>query len=243
MRTAGLVAGGAALATGAVALGAAWAVRGRSSAVFGPSLHRGPRGRREIALTFDDGPGKGTLQLLKILGEYGAPATFFQCGVNVQRNPEACLAVRESGHEIGNHSQTHPMCALQRPSFIADEFTRAQETISAAAGVAPVLMRAPFGVRWFGFRAMQSRLGLTGVMWTVIGRDWTLNGPAIAERVLSSGLSGNLDGGIVCLHDGRGTKADPSIEPTLEAVRRILPALLERGFRFKTVSDLCLNDL
>jgi peptidoglycan/xylan/chitin deacetylase (PgdA/CDA1 family) len=233
MRPSGVLAAAAGIAAMS---GMAWAVRGRTSNVFGPSVHRGTQGRKAIALTFDDGPSPGTSELLDILSSYNVPATFFQCGMNILRAPELSAAVHERGHEIGNHSQTHPICALKHPSFIADEFERAQETIHAASGATPTLMRAPFGVRWFGFREMQSRLGLTGVMWTVIGRDWLLDGPSIANRVLTDT---NPDGGIICLHDGRGTEAKPSIASTLEAVRHIIPALLERGYHFETVTSLC----
>ena len=81
---------------------------------------------------------------------------------------------------------------------------------------------------------MQERLKLRGVMWTVIGRDWKLTAPAIASRV----LSGVTDGAIVCLHDGRGTLKDPDARSTVEAVRRIVPSLLEKGYHFETVSKL-----
>jgi peptidoglycan-N-acetylglucosamine deacetylase len=223
-----------ALLTGAAVAGMAWAVRGRSSTVFGPSVWKGKPGRKAVALTFDDGPSPATPRILDILARYGVPATFFQCGFNVQRTPELSLAVRESGHEIGNHSHTHPNFAWKRPSFIEDEFLRAQEAIAAACSAAPILMRPPYGVRWFGFRQVQQRLGLMGVMWGVIGRDWKLPAPAIAERV----ISGTRDGGIICLHDGRGTLKDPDVSSTIEAVHRIVPALLARGYHFETVSQL-----
>jgi peptidoglycan/xylan/chitin deacetylase (PgdA/CDA1 family) len=226
--------GFASLATGAAIAGMCWAVRGRSSAVFGPSVWRGQPGRKAMALTFDDGPGAGTVEILKVLAEYGVPATFFQCGTHVLRAPELSHWIRASGHEIGNHSHTHPNCALQRPSFIEDEFRQAQEAIAEATGAAPVLMRAPYGVRWFGFGEMQEHLRLTGVMWSVLGRDWKLPARAIADRV----VSGARDGAIVCLHDGRGMLKDPDINSTIEAVRRIVPALLEKGYRLETVSQL-----
>jgi peptidoglycan/xylan/chitin deacetylase (PgdA/CDA1 family) len=222
------------LAAGAAVAGMCWAVRGRSSAVFGPSVWRGQPGRKAMALTFDDGPGAGSVEILKILAAYGIPATFFQCGQNVRRAPEISHWVRASGHEIGNHSHTHPNCALQPPSFIEAEFQLAQEAIADAAGTEPVLMRAPYGVRWFGFAGMQARLGLTGVMWTVIGRDWKLPAEAVANRV----VSGARDGAIVCLHDGRGILKNPDISATIEAVRRIVPELLEKGYRLETVSQL-----
>lgn len=220
--------------TGAATAGMAWAVRGRSSTIFGPSVWRGQRGRKNIALTFDDGPSPATPRILELLAGYGVFATFFQCGVNVLRAPELSRAARESGHEIGNHSHTHPNFAFQRRSFIEDEFRRAQDAITNASSAAPVLMRPPYGVRWFGFREVQRRLGLLGVMWSVIGLDWKLAAPAIAQRVVSRAC----DGGIVCLHDGRGTLEDPDASSTIEAVRRIVPALLAKGYHFVTVSEL-----
>src|SRR5215471_16707317 len=97
------VAGAAAVA------GAAWAVRGRSSAVFAPSIWRGPRDRRAIALTFDDGPSESTPALLELLARQNVPATFFQCGANIERLPHIARAVSDAGHEIGNHTGSHPM--------------------------------------------------------------------------------------------------------------------------------------
>jgi peptidoglycan/xylan/chitin deacetylase (PgdA/CDA1 family) len=212
----------------------AWAVRGRSSQVFGPSIWHGSAGRKTIALTFDDGPSPATPRILDILASYNVPATFFQCGENVLRAPELSRAVCAGPHEIGNHSHTHPNFALRRPPYIVGEFLRAQGVIAEATSRTPVLMRPPFGVRWFGFREMQARLGLMGVMWSVIGLDWKLTAPRIAERVLARAR----DGAIICLHDGRGTLKDPDARPTIEAVRKIVPALLEKGYHFETVSQL-----
>lgn len=212
----------------------AWAVRGRSSSVFGPSVWRGASGRRSIALTFDDGPTPGTLRILKLLKEYQVPATFFQIGDLVAARPEIAQAVHSHGHEIGNHSQTHPNLALKRPEIIAAEFETAQRTIIRATGQTPRFLRAPFGVRWPGFRAVQERLHLTGAMWTVIGRDWKLPAEAISRRILTRVAEGD----IICLHDGRGTLKDPDISATEEAVRRIVPNLLEKGYHFETVTQL-----
>jgi len=228
-----------ALMAGYALAGAAWAVRGRSSSVFGPSVWRGPvsrgePGRKAVALTFDDGPSLATPRFLEVLAEYNAPATFFQCGVNALRHPAIARAVLGAGHEIGNHSHTHLNCALRPPAAIEEDFARAQRVIGDVTGSRPVLLRAPFGVRWFGFRRTQERLGLTGVMWSVLGLDWKLPATAIADRVLSR----VHDGGIICLHDGRGTSGNPDVNPTLAAVRRIVPALLEAGYHFETVSQL-----
>lgn len=212
----------------------AHAVRGRSSRVFGPSVWRGDRRRKAIAITFDDGPSESTPALLDILRRHGATATFFQCGANVRRLPDVAREVLAEGHETGNHSDSHPLCCFRPASFIEGDFARAQQTFREIQGVDPRLMRAPFGVRWFGYRAMQEKLGLLGVMWTVIGLDWKLPVQAVCDRV----LRGSGNGSIVCLHDGRGCDARPDVRNSLEAVKRILPALLERGYHFETVSQI-----
>jgi peptidoglycan-N-acetylglucosamine deacetylase len=233
-----LVGASAAATTAAAVAGMAWAVRGRSAQVFSPAAWRGVPGGRSLALTFDDGPSPATPAILDILAAYRIPATFFECGENVQRAPALTRAVCGGPHEIGNHSYSHPNFALRRPTFIGDEFRRAQDIIAEATSGTPTLMRPPYGVRWFGFREMQQRLGLTCVMWSIIGLDWKLPARRIAERVLSRAR----DGAIVCLHDGRGTLKDPDVTQTIEAVRRIIPALLEKGYHFETVSRLlCRN--
>lgn len=212
----------------------AWAVRGRSAAVFGPSVWRGPQERRAVALTFDDGPSEDTPRILEILAEYGVPATFFQVGANVQRLPAVARAVSEAGHTIGNHSYSHPMFSFRNPRFIAAELQRAQETIEERTGVRPEWFRAPYGVRWFGVGAAQRRLRLMGVMWTVIGYDWSLKADAIVKRV-AGGVS---NGAILCLHDARELQVRPDIGETVEAVRRLVPMLLDQGYAFETIGRL-----
>ncbi len=188
------------IATGVVSAGAgilAHAVRGRSARFFGPSVWHGDARRKAVAMTFDDGPSESTPAFIDTLRQYGAPATFFQCGANIRRVPGIAREVRAAGHEIGNHSDSHPLCCFRTASFIHDDFSRAQHTFEETLGVTPSLMRAPFGVRWFGYRGMQESLGLLGVMWTVIGLDWKLPAPAICDRVLKAVRNGS----IVCLHD------------------------------------------
>lgn len=212
----------------------AWAVRGRSAAVFGKSYWRGRPDAPAIAITFDDGPSEGTPRLLDLLDRYGVPATFFQCGANVERLPSIARDVRAAGHEIGNHSYSHPLLCFRSSAFIETELRRAQDAIGSHTGAAPVWFRAPFGARWFGLGAAQKRVGLTGVMWTVIGYDWSRNADAVVEKI-SRGVG---NGAILCLHDGRELRARPDIGVTVEAVRRLVPVLLDRGYRFETVSRL-----
>ncbi len=222
---------------GAIAAGAAlmtYVVRSPYSSLLSPSAYRGPRDRRELALTFDDGPSTGTPQLLSLLREQNVPATFFMCGANVDRYPAVARAAAAAGHEIGNHSYSHARFWLRSARYIEGELEKAQECILRHAGVRPALCRPPYGVRWFGMREAQRRLGILNVMWTVIGLDWKQP----ADRIVGRVLAASCNGAIVCLHDGRGLEPDPDISPTLEAVRRLIPLLRRRGFEFRTVSSL-----
>ncbi len=212
----------------------AWAVRGRSSAVFAPSVYRGAPDRPSIALTFDDGPSESTPKLLDILARHGVPATFFLCGQNARRLPGVARSLIAAGHEPGNHTYSHARLWLRPPGFIRDEVVRGQRAIEEACGASPRWFRAPFGVRWPGLAAAQSEASLMGVMWTAIGGDWKLPANAIARRLLRAARPG----AILCLHDGRRVAPDPDISETLAAVNQLIPALLERGFHFETVGQI-----
>jgi peptidoglycan/xylan/chitin deacetylase (PgdA/CDA1 family) len=212
----------------------AWAVRGRSSQIFGHSVWRGLPDRRAVALTFDDGPSESTPRVLDTLARYGIEATFFQCGRNVERLPDVARSVWEAGHEIGNHSYSHSLFSCRPLRFIEQELRLAQEAIEDQTGARPRWFRAPYGVRWFGLDQVQRRLGLNGVMWTVIGYDWKQKANAVVERIARS----VSNGAVVCLHDGRELCAKPDIGATLEAVRRLVPMLLDQGYKFETVSRL-----
>lgn len=101
-----------------------------------------------------------------------------------------------------------------------------------------MLMRAPYGLRWFGLRAVQRQLGLLGVMWTVIGYDWVLDADAITKLVLRKAAPS----GVICLHDGRDIRPNPDISQTLGAVKLIVSALKRQGYTFETVSNLLRPD-
>jgi peptidoglycan/xylan/chitin deacetylase (PgdA/CDA1 family) len=225
-----LVGGSVCAAAGIVTYG----VRSRSSGLFAPSVWRGVSHRRAIALTFDDGPSLATPQLLDLLARERVPATFFQCGVNVLRLPGIARQVAGAGHEIGNHSHSHPRFYLRRAGFMEAEMRQAQAAIVETTGRAPVLFRVPYGARWFGLRGAQKSLGLLGVMWTAIALDWKLSAAAIARRLLRAAVNG----AIFCLHDGRQLEPRPAIGEMLEALRRLIPELRGRGFHFETVSQI-----
>jgi peptidoglycan-N-acetylglucosamine deacetylase len=219
---------------GATAGALAWAVRGKSSSLLAPSVWKGPRSGRAIALTFDDGPSESTPRILELLAAHNARATFFMCGANAARLPAIARQVAAAGHEIGNHSFCHSRFDFRAREFMRVDIDDAQQAIAAAAGVTPSLFRAPYGVRWFGLGAVQRELGLTGVMWSVIGLDWKLPPERVSKRLLAAASNG----AIFCLHDGREKLQDPDVSATTGALTTLLPALRTKGFDLVTVSEL-----
>jgi peptidoglycan-N-acetylglucosamine deacetylase len=222
--------GAAVVSAGALA----YAVRAPSCSWLAPSISHGTTTRPAIALTFDDGPSESTPALLEILARHRVPASFFQCGANVRRLPDIAREVAAAGHEIGNHTHSHPLLALKSPEFIHRELALAQETIEGATGIRPRYFRAPYGVRWFGLGAAQRRLDLEGVMWSTIALDWKRQSDAVVARL----LGGADRGAILCLHDGRVLERRPNIDVTLQTVRELLPKLMDQGFHFEKMTDI-----
>ena len=202
--------------------------------VWGRGFHRGPRDRREIALTFDDGPSESTPAMLDVLQHYGLRATFFVCGENVERFPAIVRETAAAGHEIGNHTYSHAGLLLRSSSRIRLELEQTQHAIEEVAGVRPRLFRPPYGVRAPCLRGIQDGLGLTTVMWTVIGNDWKLRRAAITERVLRRAG----EGGIICLHDGHEVYHPADRRETAAALPEIVEGLRRRGFSFVTAGHM-----
>ena len=212
----------------------AYAVRAPRSSLLAPSIYRGVTTRPAIALTFDDGPSESTPELLEILALQRAPSTFFQVGANVRRLPDIARQVAAEGHEIANHTDTHPALYFRSFNFIYRELAAAQETIAGITGREPRFFRAPYGARWFGLARAQRKLDLMGAMWTTIALDWKRPAREVARRL----LRGAVNGAIFCLHDGRATAARPDIRSTLGALREVLPELRESGFHFERLTDI-----
>jgi peptidoglycan/xylan/chitin deacetylase (PgdA/CDA1 family) len=190
--------------------------------------------RPSIALTFDDGPSESTLRLVDILQRYEVAATFFQCGLNVRRLPEVTAEISRAGHEIANHTYSHPRLLFRSSHFMYQEMAATQEIIYETTGARPAWFRPPFGLRWFGLEGVTRQLSLKTALWSTIGMDWTWPADAVVDTV----LHGLENGAIVCLHDGRRLRRGPDIDVTLQAVQRIVPRALDLGYRFETLSSL-----
>jgi peptidoglycan/xylan/chitin deacetylase (PgdA/CDA1 family) len=182
-----------------------------------------------IAMTFDDGPSaENTPRLLDILKQRNIKATFFLIGENVVQNPEIVKRILAEGHEIGNHSWDHPQLSKLPDDRVTSELTRTSDAIREACGYAPKIMRPPYGAitkrqrEWIG-----DKFGLSTVLWSVDPLDWKRPGPAVVSKRI---LAGAGPGAIILSHDIH--------KQTVDAMPATFDALLAKGFKFVTVSEL-----
>lgn len=186
---------------------------------------------KKIALTFDDGPHpRYTPEILKILDEYGIKATFFVVGQNVSYYPDLVKAEVDAGHEVGNHTFSHANLRKKRYEEVCGEINQTERLIYENTDFRSRLLRPPEGVYSQAVCDAAADFDYTIVLWSIDTKDWAHN-PAkkIAEQILSDVRSGD----IILFHDYIARNS-----PTEEALRLIIPELLERGYKFVTVSEL-----
>ena len=193
--------------------------------------HARPNDRMEIALSFDDGPHpRYTPIILDILAEYGIKATFFMVGENVRYYSAAAEAVVAAGHEIGNHTFTHRKINLMNEHEILQEIESCEEAVASVSEQKLHFIRPPEGHLNDTMRRVIGSLDYQIVLWDVDTRDWAHTPPAtITKHVLDTVQAGD----IILMHDFIGYNS-----PTPEALRMLIPALLERGYHFVTVGEL-----
>lgn len=206
----------------------AWGAYHPASRLFGPVVSRAASDR-DIALTFDDGPNPAlTPRLLDLLDRYDARATFFVIGRWARACPSIVREIAARGHTIGNHTDTHPNLVWLSTRSIVDELTRCQTTLVEIAGVAPALMRPPFGARGPQLRRAVAGTGLHAVVtWTLMGRDWSPRG----KRRLRDRLQRARSGDVVVLHDGSHAALGADREESLRALEYWLPRWSDQGRR------------
>lgn len=182
-----------------------------------------------IAMTFDDGPHATlTPKLLDLLARKKIKATFFVLGENAQRHPEILKRAVAEGHEIGNHSWSHPNLGKLSNEALRSQLQRTDDVITQAIGSHPRIMRPPYGEltpkqrQW-----VNSEFGYKVILWDVDPLDWKEPGPSIvAQRIIHETKAGS----IMLSHDIHAQ--------TITAMPETFDALLAKGFKFVTVSEL-----
>jgi peptidoglycan/xylan/chitin deacetylase (PgdA/CDA1 family) len=182
-----------------------------------------------IAMTFDDGPhATNTPKLLDLAAKRHIKLTFFVLGECVQQNPAVLQREVAEGHEIGNHSWSHPNLAKLSDEAVRSQLRRTEDIIVKTAGVKPKLMRPPYGELTKRQRVWVNHdFGYKVILWDVDPLDWKRPGPSVVARRI---IAGARPGSIILSHDIH--------PPTIEAMPQVFDALLAKGFKFVTVSEL-----
>lgn len=184
----------------------------------------GPRERKVVALTFDDGPSEYTPDFLRVLREKGVHGTFFEVGQEMPGREDTMRQILAEGDELGDHTMNH----VEFPGY--DQIAGAAARIEAYTRFKPCLFRPPGGGVDSSVVATVGSLGMRTINWDVDPRDWSLPGTgAIYSNIVSHARNGS----IILMHDGGGPRGE-----TLTALPRVIDTLRARGFRFATVSEL-----
>lgn len=172
-------------------------------------------GTGHVRLTFDDGPGAYTEQVLDILKRYNVHATFYVIGRNVERYPGTMRRIASEGHRLGNHSYSHADLARLSRAGVLQELSSTQNAIRQTSGVTPTAFRPPYGSLNGTVRDVAASLGMSVDLWSVDTRDWAQPGSSvIAQRA----ISGAGPGAVILLHvlHQQSVNALPSI---IEGIR------------------------
>ncbi|SHH47259.1 polysaccharide deacetylase family protein [Tepidibacter thalassicus] len=201
-------------------------------------IWNGPRDKKIVALTFDDGPHpRITPKILDLLKKYNVKATFFVLGKHVHFYPEPLKRIKEEGHEIGNHTFSHIDVKNTSKKKIEEEFEKTQNEIFSVVGEKPSIFRPPFGFYNKIVKEIAKKYGVKIVLWSTDKdtKDWSNPG---VDKIVKTILNNIRNGDIILLHDYVEGKSQ-----TYEALKIILPKLKERGYKFVTISELIkMND-
>lgn len=189
-------------------------------------ITKGEEGRgRVVALTFDDGPRQDTTpRVLDILNQHGIKGTFFVLGNAIAGNENLLKTMVNQGHQLGNHTWSHPNLTQLSTKQIQDEVDRTQQKLTEVTGTAPTLLRPPYGA--YDEKVLQAT-DLPLVNWSIDTQDWQRPGTAAILANVKAQLS---EGGIVLMHDIHPT--------TVDALPAVIDYLKSEGYRFVTVNQL-----
>jgi peptidoglycan/xylan/chitin deacetylase (PgdA/CDA1 family) len=199
-----------------------------------------PRGSRQIALTYDDGPNDPhTLRLLEVLARHGVRATFFLIGRYLQQRPGIAREMVQAGHVVGNHTFTHPLLIFKSETEIRREISQCRAVLQDAIGPHSNLFRPPFGGRRPAVLRMARELGLEPVMWNVTGYDWNAPPAEVIERKVARQIRG---GDVILLHDGGHKRMGADRSQTVLATDRMIARYKAEGYEFVTVPRMMQKD-
>ena len=228
------------LAAAAALVFAGYHTMSPQSQLYGRTFLRESPPSRRLALTFDDGPSDpATLRLLEVLERHQVRASFFMIGEHVSRLPEVARAVAKAGHEVANHTCTHPILTLHTQAATGSEIGRCEQILDQVVGPHSRLFRPPYGARRPAVLREVHARGLSPVMWSVAGKDWRTQSAATIQANIISAVRG---GDVILLHDGTPAGAGDQRLGTVAATNQLIPVLKDKGYRFVTVGEMLRHE-
>ncbi len=201
---------------------------------YTPAITAGGSHGNEVALTFDDGPGPYTQQLVDVLNKHGLKATFFAIGEEERYFSAGTVLELRSGDVVGDHTETHPMLAPMSAHEQHEELFEQIARIEILGGPRPRLFRPPYGSFDATTFAQLKKLKLLMVLWSTDTDDYTLPG---VSAIVQSALAGAHPGAIILMHDAGGDRSE-----TVAALPAIIEGLRRKGLHPVTVPKLMLDD-
>jgi len=196
-------------------------------------LWRGNPSRREIALTFDDGPHpRDTPGVLAVLAKHNIQATFFLIGENIQHNQSLVRQIHEGGHQIGIHCYRHVPFSIEKPEALQNQLERTKTLISQACGISTREIRdvrPPYGLFTANTKSLLVEWGYRFVMWNCIPPHFLQPWSWTVQQVLEASIPGS----VIVLHDGHGHGSKAA-----QIIELILPKLKADGFEFVTIDQM-----
>ncbi|MCD6116475.1 polysaccharide deacetylase family protein [bacterium] len=188
----------------------------------------GDRGKKEIYLTFDDGPYPVyTYQILDILDKYNIRGVFFLEGSKVEKYPEIVKDIYDQGHIAGNHSYSHQSLLFKSSNFILEEIRKTDDVINDITGLKPVFFRPPYGRFDLRFKRIMQQTGHKLVLWSLLSYDYScIRKESIFNIVRKNAVSGS----IIVFHDGLETS-----RVTIEVIPEIIEYFLNEGYIFSVL--------
>lgn len=203
----------------------------REFQLFGRLVDHIDTDKKVVYLTFDDGPTKNTGRILKTLEELNVKASFFLIGQSIEENPVLTQQIVDAGHDIGNHSYSHPRLIFRSLNSIKNEVDQTNTLIKNAGYHREIFFRPPYGKKFLLLPWYLNQIGQTTVMWTLepdsfaeINKD--------ADSMAQYVIDNVSDGAIILLHP-----MNDDTDKTLDAIKKIVSSLRDSGYSFERLSE------
>lgn len=199
--------------------------------IFGELVNHVDTKEKIVALTYDDGPNPPyTNQLLELFERHQIKATFFVIGKTLEKYPETAHLILSKGHELGNHSYSHKPMIFKNPWTIWSEIEKTDNLLRQIGVTKEIHFRAPFARKFIVLPYILAKLHKKNILWNVNSKDYETTDTEIIERNMLEHVS---PGSIILMHDGGGERSR-----TVVATEMLVKKLQEKGYTFKTVSEL-----